>query len=190
MAKRSLSILLVIWLAGAALGNYSSADDPATAEALYLKSQELSDAGRFEEALSPAQESLRILESLLGPEDPRVGATLNNLAIIYELLGEFQKTMPLYQRALKIAEKFFGPEHPNTITSLNNLARIYYDTHAYNQALPLYQRVLEITEKVRGPEHLDTASSLNNLARLYKAVGNYNRPSLCCSGYSKLEKRY
>ena len=103
----------------------------------------------------------------------RHGASLNNLAELYQDMGEYAKAEPLYQEALRIRQKVLGPEHPDTATSLNNLAVLYQDMGEYAKAEPLYQEALRIRQKVLGPEHPDTATSLNNLAALYQAMGEY-----------------
>ena len=45
-----------------------------------------------------------------GKEDPSVGATLNNLADLYNTQGKYKLAEPLYKRALAIWEKVLGPD--------------------------------------------------------------------------------
>jgi tetratricopeptide (TPR) repeat protein len=71
------------------------------------------------------QEALKILQKVLGPENPDTLTGLNNLALLYWAMGEYGKAEPLYQEALRIRKKVLGSEHANTATSLNDLALLY-----------------------------------------------------------------
>ena len=59
-----------------------------------------------------------------GPEDPRLAASLTNLAALYFIQGKYAEAEPLYQHALAIREKALGPEHPNVAQSLENYAAL------------------------------------------------------------------
>jgi CHAT domain-containing protein/tetratricopeptide (TPR) repeat protein len=102
-----------------------------------------------------------------------VAASLNNLAMLYQLQGAYAEAEPLYVRALRICEKALGAEHPELAASLNNLAELHRARGAYAEAEPLHERALRICEKALGAEHPDVATSLNNLAMLYQLQGAY-----------------
>ena len=138
------------------------------AYALYQRSRELLQAGRYVEAISLAEEALAIVEVKLGPEHANTGASLNNLALLYESVGRYSEAEPLYQRAITIAESQRGPRHPSTAVGQNNLAVLYVFMSRHSEAEPLYQRALAIREVHLGPEHPDTASSIVGLAGLYE----------------------
>ena len=150
-------------------------DDYALHQArkLYKKSNDLSNAGKYDEALPYFEGALEIRESRLGPDHSDVSQAINGLATIHYYKGEYSKAEPLYQRALANQEKSFGPEHPGVATSLNNLAILYRKMGDYAKAEPLLQRALAIREKSLGPEHPDVATSLNSLANLYGDLGEY-----------------
>ncbi len=48
---------------------------------------------------------------MLGENDSRLAATLNNLALLYEKQGRHAEAEPLYRRSLAIVEKTLGPDH-------------------------------------------------------------------------------
>ena len=121
------------------------------------------------------QKALAIREKALGPEDPNVSVTLNNLAALYDALGQYDQARPLYERALAIREKVWGPEDQRTASVLNNLAALLETTGDYEAARPLYERALAVREKTLGPDHPLVAESLNNLALLHDALGDYDR---------------
>ena len=130
-------------------------------------------AGRYAEAIPPAERALQMGEKALGPEHLEVSTSLNNLALLYVATGDDAKAEPLLQRALQMREKALGPEHLTVATSLTNLAELYRTTGDYAKAEPLYQRALRIEQKALGPEHPTVAVSLNTLALLYVATGDY-----------------
>ena len=154
-----------------------SAQQSALQEAKQLNRQviELHNAGKYSEAIAPAQRSLAISEKVLGKEHPDVATCLNNLAELYRAEGSYEKAEPLYLRSLAIYEKIMGKEHPLVATSLNNLAELYKAQGKSQKAEPLYLRSLAIYEKVLGKEHPNVATSLNNLASLYQELGSYEK---------------
>ena len=136
--------------------------------AAYLKNR-----AHYAEAEPLNQQALHIFEQQLGPEHPRVAASLNNLANLYKQRGKYAEAEPLYQRALHIFEQQLGPEHPNVAHPLNNLANLFRLQGRYAEVEPLYQRALHIREQQLGPEHPDVAASYENLASLYSEQGRY-----------------
>ena len=68
------------------------------------------------------ERSLKIYESLRGPDHADVATALNNLAGLYRLMGNYRRAEPLYLRALAIREKAVGVDHPSLAPILNNLA--------------------------------------------------------------------
>ena len=52
-----------------------------------------------------------------GPEDPRLAATLNTLAVLYHSQRKYAQAEPLYQRVLKLLEQTIGPDHPTLATT-------------------------------------------------------------------------
>ena len=110
---------------------------------------------------------LRIAEQL-GPDDHRLGTSLNNLAALYQAQGKYAEAEPLYKRSLAIRERILGPEHPDVAQSLNNIALLYHTQGKYAEAEPIYQRSLAIWDKALGPEHPHVAQSLENYAALLR----------------------
>jgi tetratricopeptide (TPR) repeat protein len=105
-----------------------------------------------------------------GPEDPRLAATLNTLAVLSHAQRKYAKAEPLYQRVLKLLEQTVGPEHPTLATTLNNLAVVYEAQDKYDEAEPLYQRALTLIEHTLGPEHPNLAAALDNYADLLRKM--------------------
>ena len=105
-----------------------------------------------------------------GPEDPRLAATLNALAVLYHAQSKYAEAEPLYQRVVKLLEQTVGPDHPTLATTLNNLAVVCEAQDKYTEAAPLYQRALALMERTLGPEHPNLAATLDNYADLLRKM--------------------
>ena len=101
-----------------------------------------------------------------GPEDPRLAATLNTLAVLYHSQRKYAQAESFYQRVLRLLEHTIGPEHPTLATTLNNLAVVHEAQGQYGAAEPLYQRALALLERTLGPAHPNLAAALENYADL------------------------
>jgi tetratricopeptide (TPR) repeat protein len=115
---------------------------------------------------------LAALEDLqnAGPEDPRLAATLNTLAVLYHAQKKYAQAEPLYQQVLKLLEQTIGPDHPTLATTLNNLAVVYEAQDKYAEAAPLYQRAMALIERTLGPDHPNLAFALDNYADLLRKI--------------------
>jgi CHAT domain-containing protein/Tfp pilus assembly protein PilF len=133
----------------------------------------LYEAGKFNEAIPIAKESLELSEETLGPNHHDTANALSTLAQLYYSVDDYAEAEPLFQRALKVYEKALGLDHADTGTAFNDLAVLYRSMGDYAKAKPLYHRALEIYEKVLGSDHADTATVRNNLAALDRSMGDY-----------------
>jgi len=106
----------------------------------------------------------------VGPEDPRLAATLNTLAVLYHAQRKYTQAESLYQRVWRLLEQTIGPAHPTLATTLNNLAVVYEAQGEYGRAEPLYQRALTLLERTLGPEHPNLAAALENYADLLRKM--------------------
>ena len=105
-----------------------------------------------------------------GPEDPRLAATLNTLAVLYHSQRKYVQAESLYQHVVKLLEQTIGPDHPTLATTLNNLAVVYEAQDKYAEAAPLYRRALALIERTLGPDHPNLAATLDNYADLLRKM--------------------
>lgn len=105
-----------------------------------------------------------------GPEEPRLAATLNTLAVLYHSQRKYAQAASFYQRVLRLLEHTIGPEHPTLAATLNNLAIVHEAQGEYGAAEPLYQRALTLLERTLGPEHANLAAALENYADLLRKM--------------------
>ncbi|HNH83574.1 MAG TPA: tetratricopeptide repeat protein, partial [Acidobacteriota bacterium] len=142
-------------------------------EKLGAEVETLRQAGKYDQALSLAQQVLDKAEKVFGSEHILVAGSLDTLGLILKDKGNYTKAEPLFMKALAIYEKV-DPNHPDIIFPLNNLGMLFYYKGEYSQAESLMVRVLAISEKA-GKDSEDVASSLNNLAFLYNKKGDHAR---------------
>ena len=83
--------------------------------------------GKYAEAEKQLLTALQEAENF-GPEDPRLAASLNNLAALYQAQGRSAEAEKLFKRALAIVEKALGPEHPTVAQALENYAALLRET--------------------------------------------------------------
>ncbi len=172
--KKKLLSLVLVFLS-CCLPNGGTAQSLEDVNALDAEAARLYQQGKYAEAVLVLERILESRERVLGPDAPETGASLNNLALLYDYLGDYGKAASHYQRALTICERELGPEHLFTARTVNNLAGLYVSLDDYAKAKPLLERALAITEKYPGVDHPDTARSLNNLAMLYSWLGDYGK---------------
>ena len=140
---------------------------------LATKAYSLMEKGKYQEAVKPAEEVLKLAEKIFEKDHDAVEVALNNLAIIYKELGRYDEAEPLYKRVLKIDEELMGPNHHEVASILNNLGNLYTAQGRYAEAERDHKRALVIQEEVFGPGSSPVAHSLNNLGVVYRKQGRY-----------------
>ena len=131
------------------------------------------DAGKYDQALPAAQESLRVAGPTFGPESRQVAISLNDLALVLAALDRWAEAEPLYRRALAMNEKALGPDHPDVAGNLNNLGVLYLHMGLLAEAKDSLARALSIREKALGPNHAEAATNMANLALVFMDQGKY-----------------
>jgi CHAT domain-containing protein/Tfp pilus assembly protein PilF len=142
------------------------------------ESASLYDQGRYSDSAALLERIVSWKEKHLGPESQETVRSLNNLAILYNLLGLHGKASVVHERALETREKILGIYNVYTANSLSNLASDYRDQGLSKKAETFDLRALAIREKILGTKHQDTADSLNNLALDYLDQGLYEKAEL------------
>jgi tetratricopeptide (TPR) repeat protein len=168
----ALRLALIVVASAWFWANHAQAQTNDT-DALLQHVRELSQAGKYAEAMPLAKRYAAAIKSKYGTEDDKYATALSWIGHLYSGLGHYAEAQPLYQRALAIDEKALGPKDRSTGIDLSNLAGAYYAQGRYADAEPFYKRALAIDEKALGTEHLTVGARLNNLAELYGAEGRY-----------------
>ena len=123
-------------------------NDITLAEAERLNQQviELYKQGKYNEAITLAEQALAIRKKVLGNNHPDTATSLDNLAALYQSQGRYTEAEPLYKQALAIRKQQLGDNHPDTATSLNNLAFLYQSQDDIPQAINYRTQALAVEE--------------------------------------------
>ena len=165
-------------------------DDAKKVEALEGELAELRRAGKFGEAIRPAEQIVQIRTRVQGADhwqaaDARGALELCRLlrdrpvkdqddyASSFRLMREaselsakarYKEVDVLLRRVLEINRRVLGEDHHHTAACYANLASNLGDQVKHAEAEPLYRRAVEIDRRVLGPDHPDTAASINSVA--------------------------
>jgi TonB family protein len=138
---------------------------------LNATSIELFKAGKIEEALQQSERVLAIREKALPANDPRIAATLANLAVMQLAKKDYDKAEQFYLRALAIHEAAGEKGSNGVIDVLDGLILLAATRGKYDKAESLAERLIGLTEKKYPPTHIEMARSLMSLAEVYRLQG-------------------
>jgi len=125
---------------------------------------EYSDSERFfSKALAEAER--------LGPKDPHIAVSLNDLGATYQRQGKYQLAESCYRRAMEIWELSSSSGYEHAVRTLANMGSLYGDQGMYAQAEFFYRSALRDTQRALGRENAQVAFLLSNLGHIYWARG-------------------
>jgi tetratricopeptide (TPR) repeat protein len=172
-------------------------DDAKKAAALTQRTDELWAAGKFAEAVAPAEEELALRRRLQGEGHWQVADAARQVEGLRKVAalpaekraalvqahdmegkaealygrGKYAEAEPLFRKALAIWEETLGRRHQQTLLLYYNLAINLRRQGRFEEAERLSRKALADCEQVLGPRHPDTARSYNNLASSLDAQG-------------------
>lgn len=135
--------------------------------------------GLYASAEPLMKRALEIRETSLGTENPQVGESLNNLAVLRELQGQYDEAEGLARRGLEIRERSLSATDPAVAESFHELGRINAKRAKYAEALDFYQKALAIRENSLGPNHPKVAESLSDLGALHYQESRFDEAEKC-----------
>lgn len=125
------------------------------------------------------QEVLEAQERVLGPEDPDVAATLNNLGASFARDDLYHKTLSAYRRALRIREAVWEETHPDDpdrvenayelAESHGNMGQLLMDLGRYGEAGGHLMSALDILTDEVELAHERNAGTLVTFGRALRA---------------------
>jgi len=121
---------------------------------------------RLADARALLEEALVSFESLGGPADPRVHATLSNLAANATSRGDFDEARRLLRRQIELVTAYRGADHPSAGIAYNLLGDVERDAGVPAEAEVHYRRAVQIFERRRGSEHPDLGYPLTGLGEV------------------------
>ena len=137
--------------------------------------RQLTNAGKYAEALPLCEKSLELHERSRGSEHPDLAYPLLSLAAIYYFKADYAKAEAFALRGLTIVENALGKEDSLVAILLSNLALFRSSRGDKEGAELLHQRALSIREKSLGPDHPLVAFSLIELGVIYRTKGDFVR---------------
>lgn len=135
--------------------------------ALMQQIKQLTEQGRFGEAIAPAKRLLAQVERMVGKSHPLYAAQLQMLGQAHQLNGDTAEAESLYKQALALRERNLGQNHADTAASLAVLASLYVNAARLDEAEALLQRAIRIREaalRPNDPELGNTYAVLGNIA--------------------------
>ncbi len=195
-------VLVLAGAAGAAEPPYKrllQGENARKAARLTRWMEELWAAGKFAEAVAPAEEVLALRQRVQGEDHweaataaevlraLRRGASLpaDKQASLVEATGltmkaraefdrgRYTEAEPLFRKALAGYEEALGAKHSFTASALSRLGGNLGAQGRPKEAERLYRQALAVYEEVLGPRHPNTAKSYGNLASILDTQGRY-----------------
>lgn len=171
---KSRSALWVLLIAGSVFPVVVLAQDAEAAwknllmQALYaaMEKQYTKSETIFEKAVHEAER--------FGPDDARIGITLNSLGLVYKEEKQFNKAETVYRRALLILDKAYGSESVDVANVNFNLGGILVDQNRQAAAIPYLQKSLQTYESTLGGSSLKTASVLCLMGDAYRGMKEFS----------------
>ena len=108
-----------------------------------------------------------------GPQDARVGTSLNSLGLTFRDEKKFAEAEAAYRRALVILEKAYGSESIDTGNVNFNIATVMFDQGHQPPALPYLQKTLGTYQSMLGESSLKTAMVLCMIGDAYRLQKSY-----------------
>jgi tetratricopeptide (TPR) repeat protein len=133
------------------------------------------DQGKYIEAITYYEKSLKIREKTLPANHPNLANSYNNIGNVYDNMGEYSKALSYYEKDLEISQKALPANHPHLATSYNNIGNVYNTMGEYSKALSYYEKDLEISQKTLLANHPSLATSYNNIGNVYNNMGEYSK---------------
>ena len=160
------------WAALADSLSRAAGTDEARARYLDVLGLVLRSEGKLERSRQTLERALSIRTRALGPDDPSVANSLNNVGGAAFFQGQYEDAREFHERALALRERALGPGHPDVADSLNNLGAVAGTEGRHSEARDYFEHAYNIWERALGPEHPRVASSLNNLGLAALAMGS------------------
>jgi len=148
--------------ASVALADAFGEDHSKTLFALGVRAVILRQKGDTEAAKSLYIELLEKQRRILGPYDPDVARTLNNLAYLLKTQKNFAEAEQQYWEALEILDRIHERAHPDSIQVRQNLASVLYTQEKYDEVETVLREVVEFRRELHPEGHSRVAIALVN----------------------------
>jgi len=131
--------------------------------------------GNYGPAHEDAYKYVQLIRKYYGTSHPALYSALNNLALIYKMVGEYQNAKVLYTKIMEGYLKIFGSKHLSTVIVMQNLANLLRETQEFEAAITIYEDVLAIRREIQPEKKIDQAVCLSSMAGAYRERKNYEK---------------
>ena len=145
--------------------------DPQVFRTLHRQSELLLTEGRFDEALTVADEAWTMGEASLGARHPRMAEVAATLANIHRERGDYDEAVELSRRAAQRAEAALGGEHPTMVSMLGVLAENLRRVGQVEEAVEIQRRGLAVAQQVFPAGHPAVAAARMSVAIMLHEQG-------------------
>ena len=159
-AVEHLEAALATWLAR---GSEETLELASTLDYLGIAQRR---GGQLKAAEVTQRRALAIRRRLLGPSDPEVSASLNNLATVLQVQGRYEEAIPLANEALEIDRATVGDSHPSYFAALIGVGILDRKSGNLEAAERHFSEALELGDRLYPEGHPHLATALNNYALL------------------------
>jgi tetratricopeptide (TPR) repeat protein len=142
--------------------------DLRKAEAMSALAGTYAEEGRFSDAENNGNQALSIVETAIPSDDPRLGAALIHLAVIYDAESQPQRATALWDRAVPILKKAGGVD-PRVLQQLKLMATNLAGRVNPDGPAQMFRAVLELSE-ASGISDSDLRELLQHLAAMQKGA--------------------
>ncbi|HLK60820.1 MAG TPA: tetratricopeptide repeat protein [Chthonomonadaceae bacterium] len=132
-------------------------------------------AGLYQEELPLREQTLALVEKVFGPKHPYTAGSLNNLGVVYGILGQWKEAIASLNTSLTI-QRELGDLNGEGRT-LNNIGNIYEKQEHWEEALDCYRQSLEIKRALQ--DQIGEGNTLNNIGIVYKNLRRWEEALNC-----------
>ncbi|MCH9686271.1 MAG: serine/threonine-protein kinase [Deltaproteobacteria bacterium] len=130
----------------------------------------LLSAGRYDEAEQQLRAAYQLKLDVLGPDEPELTVTRNNLVSILFSLQRWDEAVVELREILARELRDFGPDHPFVMRARANIAAVLAMQGQYEGAAAEFEIVRDWRRENLGPDHLQTAWLQINFAECLLAL--------------------
>lgn len=115
--------------------------------AAYREYTALAEAGKFAEAVGPAEKAYELGVEILGAENEQVGMLATNLGMVLFQSEQYKRAIKWTKTAIKIFEASYGKHDPRLIGNWLDLATIYDKAIMPDEEQRAFRKALKVTEE-------------------------------------------
>lgn len=144
------------------------ADHPETVRAQIILATILCEEGKYSEAKTLVEKSMKALQGQFGDDDSLFTARARQcLGNIERQDGHYQEAADQLEKAMAVQQRILGKEHLQVAESMDDLSKVRADQANFKEAESLLVEAKQIVERATGPNHPYRAKFSTDLGHLY-----------------------